>query len=232
MLKHILNFLLPHACLNCKQTVFNYGICQDCFKNLKPITPPYCVSCGFPLINRAEGVKCAPCLKKTMPMILRSAVEYNDNSKKTILYLKHADGHEVVPFMGNAMLRSIADFKKDIDCIIPVPLHKKRLIKRRYNQSADLSRYISSALNVKMYINVLLRVKNTESQGTKNFKKRHANIRGAFSTMNIDHIKDKTILLIDDVYTSGATITHCTNALKQAGAKRIIAVTFARVIKK
>ena len=177
-------------------------------------------------------MKCAPCQKKPLPMILRSAVEYNDNSKRTILYLKHADGHEVVPFMSNAMLRSIADFKEDIDCIIPVPLHKKRLLKRRYNQSADLSRCISKALNKKMYINVLLRVRNTESQGAKNFKKRYANIHGAFSTKNTKHIKDKTILLVDDVYTSGATITHCANTLKKAGAKKIIAVTFARVVKK
>ena len=231
LLKAGLNFVLPHTCLICKNTVIDYGLCGDCFKNIKPITEPRCVCCGFPLLNRSGGKKCGGCLKAEPILKIRSAIYYTNDSKQIILYLKHADGHEVAPFMARAMVRSIDDIKDSIDIIIPVPLHKRRLLKRRFNQSADLARAIKQSIPVPLLENILLRTKDTESQGNKSFRKRFNNLKNAFHITENQKIKGKTILLVDDVYTSGATLHNCANTLLKAGVKQVIGVTYGRVVK-
>ncbi len=227
----ILDFLLPHTCLHCKEPLQSYGLCIDCFKGIKAITDPQCISCGHPFSNRMNGKKCGKCLKKDPPLIIRSAVIYTDKSKVGILALKHADRHEIAPHMAKAMLPNIKKFIDNIDYIIPVPLHRRRLLSRRYNQSADIARSLSKLIEKPVLTNILVRVRNTESQGKKSFKKRHQNLHKAFAINNPKKIHGKNILLVDDVYTSGATLIHCANTLHTAKVNIIIGTTYGRVVK-
>ena len=117
--------------------------------------------------------------------------------------------------------------------IIPVPLHPTRLIRRRFNQAAILAQSLSGRTDLPVKTDILIRHKRTESQGQQTSKGRFRNVRGAFSvpeTMR-NQIRDKNIVLIDDVYTTGATLDACTKALQQAGAAHIYAVTLARVVR-
>ena len=114
---------------------------------------------------------------------------------------------------------------------MPVPLHRSRLIKRKYNQSAELTKIIAQAINKPHNMTNLVRIKNTASQGNKNYRMRVKNVKGAFAIKNKELIKDKTILIVDDVHTTGATLTEISKILLKAGAKQIYAVCYAKVIK-
>ncbi len=117
------------------------------------------------------------------------------------------------------------------DYIIPVPLHRWRLLKRQYNQATLLARSVSSLTNIPVLTNCLVRKKATESQGHKTLKERKQNVKQAFDVIDPDSLKGKSIVLIDDVWTTGATLDACAKILKKAGAHRIFVLTLARVVK-
>ena len=228
-MRKIINFIIPHTCLKCKTINIDYGLCSDCFKDISFITAPNCKSCGKPFVNKTKGKYCGVCLRKKPKYILRSAVVYNDNSSPLILKFKHGDGTHIAPYMANEMTKVIQDLVEDIDLIIPVPLHKFRLLKRKYNQSAYLAKIIGKNINKPCDYTRVKRIKNTASQGNKSFSARVKNIRSAF-LINNANIKNKNILIVDDVHTTGATINELSKTLLNSGAKQIYAVCFARVV--
>lgn len=119
------------------------------------------------------------------------------------------------------------------DAIIPVPLHRWRLLKRRYNQAAIMAHYLGRDTEVSVLYEGLLRTRSTQVQGHLNYEQRRKNVKSAF-TINPKctfNIKGKTLILIDDVYTTGATVKECAKALKKAGAKSIHVLTLARVVR-
>lgn len=138
-----------------------------------------------------------------------------------------------MPFMARAMLNCAQDIIKNSDIIVPTPLHWHRLFKRRYNQSSLLAKYIYENSDLLFQPELLGRVKATTSQGRKTRAQRIKNVKGAFEVPNHGrkHLKGKSILLIDDVFTTGATVTECTTVLKKAGIESVNVLTFARVIK-
>lgn len=239
LLSKIVNFIFPPQCIICKSIIDNEdGLCPVCINDINFITDPKCEYCGYPFEFKTDNkfsVKlsiCAKCLnnKPKFDKAL-SVVHYNDASKKIILPFKHADKTNYAKIMGNMMANTIAPFVAKMDFIIPVPIHLKRMIKRKYNQSALLASHISKRLDIPVLYNVLVRSHFKYSQGKLSFDDRKANVLNAFDIKNPYKIKGKNILLVDDVMTTGATLNECARILKNFDARRVYVITFARVVR-
>lgn len=230
-----LDFLLPPLCFGCAGEVeVQGGLCPPCWAGLNFITRPYCVSCGFPFSHdMPEGVLCASChQQKPRFEAARSAFAYNHDSRPIVLSFKHGGRTEGLSTMAKWLAQASAEFIKEVDVIIPVPLHGLRLLSRKFNQSALLADALSGLSGVPANPFILKRVKNTKTQGGLTRAQREKNVRAAFAVDEKAKInlKGKTALLIDDVFTTGATVDNCTLALQKAGAKTIYVLTLARVV--
>ncbi len=236
----ILDLILPPKCLNCDCRVDQaHNICPDCWKKLHFISDPKCRCCGYPfepdlsLNYHALGESlCGQCqvLSRSFERAA-SALRYDDESRKMIIGFKHNDRLEYLDYFVKLLRQAGADIFPGVDYIVPVPLHKKRLLHRRYNQSALLSRALSKKLDVDHAPEFLVRTKNTPPQ-EGNLNKRAVNVRGAFKVgPHYQKLaRGKKILLIDDVYTTGATVENCAKAIKKAGAAEVYVLTVFRVI--
>lgn len=232
----ITNLIFPPRCLNCGEELYNKtGLCIKCFKKLNFITSPKCDICGYPFeidMSEDKNLICPNCLKKNFKFNkARSVFTYNDITKKLILAYKHSRHIELAPFFSKIMLQAGSELLKETDLIIPVPISKLRLIKRGYNQSSLLAKHIGKHKKIKVSFNNLIRYKHTAYQGNMHIKQRRENVRNAFVIKNANKIRNKNILLIDDVFTTGATINECIKTLKKAGANKVFALTIARTVK-
>jgi ComF family protein len=148
------------------------------------------------------------------------------------LKLKQGDGTYLAPGLSKLMVRVGQDILAKTDILIPVPLHWKRLFLRQYNQAALLSNHITDQTSVPTITGLIKRHRSTPKQGRQNRKERAANVRGAF-TVPLEKkplIKGKCLTLVDDVFTTGATLTECARVLLNEGAKEVRVLTLARVI--
>lgn len=136
---------------------------------------------------------------------------------------------DMVPFLGNLIYQSGKSVIENTDIILAVPLHLRKLIKRKYNQSGLLAHYLAKRSGKKFLANTLIRKINTKSQGHDNIHQRYKNVHNAFLVKNPQAICGKNIVLVDDVYTTGATLNECAKELYKAGAKAVDALTIARV---
>ena len=171
---------------------------------------------------------CEPCFTNPNNRLHgRSALFYNDFSKEWLMRLKYGDQTQMAKKMAYWMVRCDPDFFKDIDCIVPVPIHFWRLLKRRYNQSALIATHIGRMWKKPVVHSALYKIKSTPSQGDKARKERQENIKDSFSVKNKQQIAGKHILLIDDVLTTGATLSECTRVLYESGAASVKYLTFA-----
>lgn len=231
-IKSFIDFLLPPLCPICRQRItHNNTLCARCFAELSFISNTVCQKCGAPLPYEQARL-CVHCLKK-MPIFDKalSVLKYDETSKALILPFKHTDYIEIAPLLAKWMNQRGKDLISNCDCIVPVPLHLYRLFKRKYNQSALLARKLAK-INHKEYLpRCLKRCRYTKSQGHMNPKQRKKNVRNAFKVCPKYHLKDKVVLLIDDVMTTGATINECAKILKKNGAKSVYVLTLARVIR-
>ena len=212
------------------------SICVECFNKIRFISKPYCQICGRPFENTDDMLQsvCAECMrqKRRSFSLIRSAFVYDDNSKNMLLSLKFRDKVSYSPSIAKSMAQAGADiFEENPDLIVPVPLHYMRMLSRKYNQSALLANELSKISGIKTDLFSLKRHKNTIPQVKFSGKERVKNVRGAFEVKNPQKIKGKSIVLIDDVMTTGSTLKECAIALKRAGAKRIYALTAARTLK-
>ena len=233
ILKFFLNFLLPPTCPICHQRIESNGLCPKCFSGLEFIGTQKCSICGKPLDAIIPKMAvCGACLKN--PPYFRQAeavFKYNDTSKKLILAFKHVDHVDLNNLFIKWMEQNSGKLIQKNDLIIPVPLHWRRLLKRKYNQSALIAQGLAKNFG-KIYDPLtLIRRKPTKSQGHLSPKERQKNIKNAFYVKNSNKIKDKTILLIDDVFTTGATVNECAKVLLQAGAKSVDVLTIVRVVR-
>jgi ComF family protein len=233
--KIFIDTLLPPRCLLCGKVIHHDdSLCSECFKNITFITHPYCQYCGSPLPEDIfNEACCVHCLKKKPPFrMCRSAVIYDDYSKHLVLDFKFADHTENKNLLARWLLLAGEDiFHNGVDVIIPVPLHFRRLFKRKYNQSAMLAAELSMLSHIPAEFTALKKIRHTTPQVHCNGKQRLKNIKDAFEVTALDKVKGKRILLIDDVYTTGATLRECARVLKKAGAKSVDAITVARVYK-
>ncbi len=231
----LLDFLLPPRCANCGVLVTSMPtLCGTCWEGLTFINNPVCRRTGAPLPYDlgTETVSLNAMLRPPAYDQARAAMTYDATARLLIRKLKFNNRLDLAPLMASWLIRIGAAILKDADFIHPVPLHWSRLLRRRYNHSAELARYLSKHANVPMHVNVLKRVKRTRQQIGLTRAMRKKNLRGAFGVMakNKPLVIDKHIVLIDDVLTTGATAEACARTLRRAGAAKVSVLTVARVV--
>lgn len=232
-----LNFVYPPLCVGCRALVGEPGsLCATCWQGVEFLDGPACECCGLPFeLDPGPGTRCAACLAE--PPVFdraRAVMRYDEASKGPILALKHADRLDLIPGFARWLDRAGRAMLDEIDVIVPVPLHPLRLWARRYNQSAEMARALGRMTAKAVAPLALVRVRATPSQGEMpSAKARRRNMRGAFRVPSGRRaaIEGKSVLLIDDVLTTGATVEACARALKRAGAAKVHVLALARVVK-
>jgi len=206
------------------------GLCEKCLDSIRLIKSPRCRCCGMPFISQeAEDHLCGTCIKKRRPFsIARSIGIYEGVLLEAVQRLKYNGKTSLARPLAKLMTKEFS--MNNYNLIVPVPLHKTRLKERGFNQSLLLARELSKLYNLPIdYLN-LRKIRATDPQVNLKGKERIENMKGAFAVKNGAGFKNKKILLIDDVYTTGATVTECSKVLKKAGAKTIDVLTLARVV--
>jgi ComF family protein len=226
--------IYPPRCLACTEaTETPRGLCAAFWRDTAFIAGTACVKCGLPLIGEAgaEDV-CESCLRHPPAWDRGAAVFlYDGAGRRMVLQLKHADRLDMVPPLAGWMATTGAALIAGADIIAPVPLHWRRLIRRRYNQSAELARRLSRITGKPALADLLVRDRQTSPQEGMNRAARAANQEGAFAVRprHAARVAGRSVLLIDDVLTSGATLSNCAETLRAAGAARIDVLVLARV---
>lgn len=227
----VLDFALPPKCLSCRAVVDKHGnICPECWNSMSFIAMHKCHICGLPFQFDMGNKAVCPHCETSKPRFNKAAAfcKYEGTARKLAINLKFGDGQHLAPHLARMMLNPGADFLAKADFITPVPLHYRRRMSRKYNQASLLARNIAKQSN-KSYMPFLLkRTRYTKQQTKLQFRDRHSNVEGAFIATKDLH--GKTVLLIDDVMTTGATLSSCAKALKDKGAKKVYCLVFARVV--
>lgn len=226
--------LFPAVCAGCQTAVTRAGsVCPGCWAGLRFIERPYCEVLGLPFsYDLGKGFLSAEAIAEPPPFArLRAAVVYQELATRLVTALKYGDRTDLVPLMAGWMGRAGEELLAEADVIVPVPLHAKRLWRRKFNQSAELGRAISRKSGVPFHPLALERIKATQTQVGLAQRQRQENVRGAFRVGDPrrSEIEGRRVLLIDDVYTTGATAASATRALKRAGAGEVDVLVFARV---
>lgn len=235
--RRLIDLLLPPRCLGCGATVLDPAtICAECWTGLTFITEPHCACCGLPFSFADEigqGSVCAGCFSaKPHFDRARSVLVYDDGSRPLILAFKRADRTDAAPMFGRWLARAGAELLKDADIIAPVPLHRWRLFHRRYNQAALLAQSAGRIAGVTFIPDLLVRTRATPSQGGLGRLGRKRNIAGAFKIHKRYHglAEGKRVVLVDDVFTTGATLEECAKVLRREEPAGIDVVTLARIV--
>ncbi len=207
----------------------------ELWSRLTFLSAPCCFRCGFPFENDAgEEAVCGACAAdEPVYHRARAAVSYDDASRQLVLDLKHAGRRDGLPTFAAWMGHAAGPLLQEADLIAPVPLHWTRLARRRFNQAAWLAQALGRAHRKRVAYAALARVKRRPSQAGMNADQRRRNVAGAFQVRPTSRklVEGKAILLVDDVFTTGATVEACARALKRAGAARTDVITLARVVR-
>jgi len=232
----LLDAVLPPRCLACGAGVDRpQSLCGACWGGLAFLEGPACARCGLPFEHEVgEGSLCGACLAAPPPFErARAALRYDDASRGLILAFKHGDRLEGTKLFGRWVARAAEALDPRPDLVAPVPLHPFRLFLRLYNQSALLASVAARHLERPCVPDLLLRIRWTPSQAGRDAAERHANVRRAFR-LNERYrrtVAGRRVLLIDDVFTTGATVEACALALLKAGAAAVDVATLARVVR-
>lgn len=229
--RRTLDFLLPPHCAACDERVAVAGqLCADCFVATSFIAEPCCDRCGVAFPVAVLGPTCEAC--ETNPPLFRQArgaLSYDAQGRRLVLPFKHADRPELAAVLAPHMARAGASLLDRAEVLVPVPLHRRRLFARRYNQAALLASALGRIANRPVVLDALIRRKATASLGDRSAADRTLEVAEAFALRQEDTVRDRQVLLIDDVMTSGATANACTAILLAAGAAAVDVLVAARV---
>lgn len=233
--RRVIDALLPPRCLACAGAVDAQGqLCASCWQGISFIADPVCACCGLPFdFAVGEGHLCGACLARAPDyQRARAVMRYDEHSRGLILAFKHADRLDAAPGLARWCARAGAEMLASADLIAPVPLHRFRLWRRRYNQAAVLALALGQLAKKPVVADLLRRVRATPSQGGLSAEQRRRNVRGAFAVRrrHAPLLAAKRVLLIDDVMTTGATVEACARELLAQGAAAIDVLTIARVV--
>lgn len=230
-----LDWLLPPLCLACRHPVGAHGgLCPDCWRGVAFISAPVCDRLGTPLPYDLGPGALSPAAIARPPAFdrARAAFRFDDVGRALIHGLKYGDRLELARPLAGWMARAGADLLAEADALVPVPLHWTRLVGRRFNQAAELARHLSRATGIAYAPLALKRVRRTLHQVGLTRAERLDNVSGAFRVPEEAQatVRGRNLILVDDVFTTGATLEAATRALRRAGARRIDVLTAARVV--
>lgn len=229
------DFLYPPGCPGCGvATARHRSLCPKCWSSIRFIERPYCDVLGSPFSHDlGHGILSAEAIAHPPPFDRLRSVAAHDGVVRDLVHgLKYRDRTDLAPMMAGWMLRASDGAVERCDAISPVPLHRFRLLSRKYNQAAELARHLSRLSGKPLLAATLVRVRRTRQQVGLGAKAREDNVRGAFGIRKgrEGDIFGKRIVLVDDVYTTGATVAAATRVLQKAGAADVTVLTFARAL--
>ncbi len=234
MLGAIINLLYPALCRACSKKIneFDRNICDDCAKKIKERLPPFCVKCGRQLKGSPELIATCPDCKKDKLCFDRawSACCYDGLLKDLI----HDFKYKKITSLSTDFTALIISFMKkynigkDAQMILSIPMHPNRLFEREINHADILARDLGNKLGISYSRNTLKKIKDTPLQSKLKREARIKNLYSSFSLKDVSIVRDKNIMLVDDLFTTGSTVNECSRLLKNSGAKYVEVVTLAR----
>lgn len=233
----LLYLVLPNTCCSCKRDLpaqDTAALCVSCRQAVRAVGQLYCIRCGKPLPD--GGAHCWACRHHKGPRwkcsIIRSAVVFGPQVREVVHAFKYAGQSHWADYLAGWMSAAWEKYPDlaGAQVMMPVPLHPKKLKSRGYNQSFLLAQALARQKGIALNSTGLIRVRNTPSQTQFGREGRLQNMSGAFACIEGSAVRGKIVLLIDDVATTGATLEGCAQALKEAGAKKVIAYTLAREV--
>jgi ComF family protein len=230
-LRQLLDLALPPRCAGCGAIVDEvHSFCPDCWTQIEFLGESGCSTCGLPL-EATDAAECGACAAKP-PRIrrTRSAVAYGELSRSIAMRLKY--GRKVA--LARTMARFMAPLVglgQDDAILVPVPLHRSRLWRRGFNQSALLAAELARRTGLRSEPRVLKRTKRTPALKGMSRSQRKRTVAGAFTVDRAAELEGRTIVLVDDVLTTGSTAEACAKALERAGARRVELVSWTRVVR-
>ena len=237
MLRRAADLVFPPSCLACrKATAARDALCAVCWAGMRFIERPYCERLGTPFeadletpgLLSPDAIAHPPVFSRA-----RAVARFDDGPSRQLVHrLKYGDRLELAGTMGAWMARAGTEILAEADMLVPVPLHRRRLAARRFNQSALLARAVSRGCGVPVALDALARGKATPSQVGLSRTQRQLNLQGAFAVPaeRRGAVAGRAVVLVDDVLTSGATANAASRALLRGGARRVDVLVFARVV--
>jgi ComF family protein len=234
--RFVTDTVLPHRCAHCSAIVAAPGFCLACWEQLDFLAGPACARCDLPLPQAVgEDALCGGCLADPPPFArVRVPLAYGPGPRALVMRLKYGRrvglarqiATMIAPLLADARLADAAPL------LVPVPLHRWRIWQRGFNQSAEIARQLSHRTGWPIAVDVLVRTRRTRLLRGLGRRARAREVQGAFAVPDAARaqIAGRSILLVDDVFTTGATTAACTRALLRAGAARVEVVAFARVV--
>ncbi|GAM09219.1 competence protein F [Geobacter sp. OR-1] len=236
MLKSLIDLVFPPLCHNCRQFIPDAGrihVCPECIASSKPLQSPICPCCGIPFATD-EGIDhlCGSCIEKHPPFdAARGAFVYEGAVRDLIHRLKYDRKIQCRRPLALLLLELLSGAVEEFspEMLVPVPLHKRRLRERGFNQAILIAELLAREWKIPLERRLLQRVRWTEPQINLAAGERAANVKGAFALSDPKIASGRRIVLIDDVLTTGSTVAECSRVLKKAGAAAVLVVTVARV---
>lgn len=244
LMKGALRLIYPPQCLCCSEPVaHDGGLCGTCWSEAEFISGSCCTRCGAPIpgngLDEDEQVArslmvCDDCLGTSRPWVRgRAALTYRGTGRKLVLMLKHADRLDLAPALGDWVARAAAPLIRSEMVVVPVPVHLRRRVTRKYNQAELLAQRVARVHGLTYMPGLLHRSRHTPMQDHGSVSDRFANVKDAIGLHErmIPRVQGRAVLLVDDVMASGATLTATAQALRAAGAGPVSVVVLARAVK-
>ncbi|MCO5064861.1 MAG: ComF family protein [Rhizobiaceae bacterium] len=227
--------LFPPCCPGCGRVVSAPAtLCALCWPGVRFLERPWCEVMGTPFSHdMGDGFLSADAIANPPPFRrARAAVGYSGVARSMVQSLKYRDQTDLAPWMARWMMRAGSQLLREADVIVPVPLHRARLLRRRFNQSAELARSLARLSAKPMLPDAVMRIRNTRQQVGLKLAERQDNVRAAFVVppQKLIDVAGRRVLVVDDVYTTGSTVNAVTKALMKGGAGAVDVLTFARVL--
>lgn len=230
VLRHAVTAALPPRCAGCGIPVAeDHRFCASCWSSLRFIGPPWCAGCNVPFaFDRGEDARCAACLRDPPRHAgVRAAVAYGPVARSLALRLKYGGRTAFAETMALRMRRLLP---VEADLLVPVPLHRRRIWSRGFNQAALIAEALAKSSGVRYDRDALVRSRGTVVLRGLGGRERAKAVAGAFAVAAVERVRGKALVLVDDIYTSGATADACTQVLLRAGARSVTILCWARVL--